>query len=53
MKSKAQDISYHLAVSKQDLRQFSKSDLHGFAGGVFIDFCPPQKATKFFFVFLS
>ena len=30
-KSKAQDISHHLAVSKQDLTQFSNSDLLGFA----------------------
>ena len=30
-KSKAQDIPHHLAVSNQDLKQFSKSDLLGFA----------------------
>ena len=35
-KSKAQDIPHHLAVSKQDLKQFSKSDILGFAGGVLI-----------------
>ena len=37
---KKQDIPYHLAVSNQDLKQFSKSDLLGFAGAVFMDFCP-------------
>ena len=30
----------HMLVSKQDLKHFSKSDLPGFTGGVFMDFCP-------------
>ena len=37
-------LFYAVAVSKPDLKQFSKSDLLGFAGGVFMDFCP-QRAT--------
>ena len=32
-------------VSKQDLKHFSKSDLPGFTGGVFMDFCP-RRATE-------
>jgi len=34
-----------MAMSKQDLKQFSKSDLLGFASDVFMEFCP-QRATK-------
>ena len=36
--SKALDDIYDLAVSKRDLKHFSKSDLPGFAGGAFMDF---------------
>ena len=35
--SKALDDIYNLAVSKHDLKHFSKSDLPGFAGCVFMD----------------
>ena len=35
--SKALDEIYNLAVSKRDLKHFSKSDLPGFAGGAFND----------------
>ena len=34
--------SHHLAVSKQDLKHFTKSYLLGFAGAVFMDFCSPE-----------
>ena len=30
-------------MSKQDLKQFSKSDLLGFAGAVFMDFCSQRE----------
>ena len=29
-------------MPNQHLKQFSKSDLLGFAGAVFMDFCPPE-----------
>ena len=32
-----------MRVSNQDLKHFSKSDLLGFAGAVFIDFCPRRE----------
>ena len=37
---KAQDISHHLTVSNQDLKQFSTNDLLGFAAAVFHGFLP-------------
>ena len=30
-------------MSNEDLKQFSKSDLLGFAGAVFMDFCPRRE----------
>ena len=32
-----------MAASNQDLKHFSKSDLLGFAGAVFMDFCPRRE----------
>ena len=33
---------YNLAVSNQDLKHFSKSDILGFTSAVFMDCCPPE-----------
>ena len=39
--SKGLDEIYNSTVSKRDLKHFSKSDILGFASGVFMDIFPP------------